>query len=894
MNVTLEHQIDERTMQAQIELLTHLLNQAVSQLSQPELVAILQELKQLADSSDYTAYAERVQKLDTASLTLVARYFSLLPLLINCVEDVALARQVNKQNNSNSDYRGKLATVLQADGVKKVAGKLHLEPVLTAHPTQVQRKSMLDLTAKVHYLLQQYPLVQAGDVNQAHWQSELQSTIAIMFQMDLIREQKLKVQNEIRNAMSYYQPALIPAITDLTLTYRKRLAELGNDSSSQLPITMGMWIGGDRDGNPYVTADTLKVAAKVQHQVILDYYLSQIQQLYRLYAISIEWGQVSQDVKLLADQSPDQSPFREKEWYRKALATIQARLTATGQAFETGQADANSYKTAKDFEADIQTLYASLQANGGLGVDLAQPFEQLLTAIQIFGFHLASIDLRQDSSVHEACVAELLAHAQVEADYSALDEAAKCQVLLQQLMHEPRNLSAPFINKSEQLERELSILQTVADLHQQLGARIVERHIISHTTSVSDLLELAILLKEVGLVSATHAAVQVVPLFETIEDLAQAEAVMTAYFDLSIVQTWLNHQRPARSQEVMLGYSDSNKDGGYLASGWSLYQTQKQLSDLAKCYQLAITFFHGRGGTVGRGGGPSYEAVLSQPVGTIQGKMRLTEQGEVIGAKYANEQSAYYQLETLMAAMLTHMASQDEVQDVAEFEAVMAEMVATSYQAYRQLVFEQDGFYDYFQQATPIQEISQLNIGSRPASRKKIQDMSGLRAIPWVFSWSQARIMLPGWYGVGTAFEQFIQANPTNLAKLQRMYQEWRFFRAMLSNVEMVLSKTDMTIAERYSELVATEHGKAIFEALYAEWERTKRYLLSIQQETKLLAHNPYLERSLSQRMPYFNALNYLQIELIRRSRTQQLDEKSVKALHITINGIATGLRNSG
>ena len=438
----------------------------------------------------------------------------------------------------------------------------------------------------------------------------------------------------------------------------------------------------------------------------------------------------------------------------------------------------------------------------------------------------------------------------------------------------------------------MAIYQAVADLQNRLGHRIIKRHIISHTTSVSDLLELALLFKEVGLIGPDWAHVQLVPLFETIEDLEEALEVMTTYLCLPLVQKWLASQDWC--QEIMLGYSDSNKDGGYLASGWALYLAQNKLTRLGREEGITISFFHGRGGTVGRGGGPSYEAIMSQPIGTINRLMRVTEQGEVIGTKYGNPDTAYYQLENMLVASLSHVLLAHEVQDSKPYEAVMNRLVDWSYQAYRQLVFATPGFSDFFFQATPIKEVSQLNIGSRPASRKKVTDIDGLRAIPWVFSWSQSRMMFPGWYGVGTAFQRFIEEDPSHLALLQEMYAEWPFFRALLSNVDMVLAKSDMEVASYYSQLVEDPEGQAIFHTLEAEWQRTKDLLLQIEGEEQLLAQNNYLRDSLAMRLPYFNALNYLQVELIRRSRQEALSPLASKILHITINGIATGLRNSG
>ena len=895
--MNIENQIQPSQVAHLSQLLTDALERAFTSMTSPQQQALLAKLKHLADQGDYAAYVAAIQPLAEEDLALVARYFSALPLLINIAEDVELASQIKMKRCRHADLEGELPATLAAI---KQAGKgqvlerpMTIEPVLTAHPTQVQRKSMLDLMDKLYGLLRDYRKTRPEFLDRQAWQHELEAVIEIILGTDLIREQKLQVANEIANVMTYYQKSLIESITDITLNYRQALDSMEIESHQALPITMGMWIGGDRDGNPYVTAETLRLTAHIQSQVILDYYLSSLDQLYRRYSFSSDLVSVTPELAALAEVSGDYSIFRQKEPYRKALNTIKNRLCASKSLIlgEDFQPQAQAYPDAETFKADLNLVLEALKADGKESHTLA-PLESLIVCVEIFGFHLASIDLRQDSSINEACVAELLAQAKVEEAYSQLDEASKVQCLLHQLTQEPRRLSSALNQASDVLNREMAIYQAVADLQNRLGHRIIKRHIISHTTSVSDLLELALLFKEVGLVGPDFAHVQLVPLFETIEDLEEALEVMTTYLRLPLVQKWLSTQDWC--QEIMLGYSDSNKDGGYLASGWALYLAQNKLTRLGKQEGITISFFHGRGGTVGRGGGPSYEAIMSQPIGTINRLMRLTEQGEVIGTKYGNPDTAYYQLENMLVASLSHVLLAHEVHDSSPYEAVMNRLVDWSYQAYRQLVFATPGFSEFFFQATPIKEVSQLNIGSRPASRKKVTDIDGLRAIPWVFSWSQSRMMFPGWYGVGTAFQRFIEEDPSHLALLQEMYAEWPFFRALLSNVDMVLAKSDMEVASYYSQLVEYPEGQAIFHSLEAEWQRTKDLLLQIEGEEQLLAQNNYLRDSLAMRLPYFNALNYLQVELIRRSRQEALSPLASKILHITINGIATGLRNSG
>ena len=502
--------------------------------------------------------------------------------------------------------------------------------------------------------------------------------------------------------------------------------------------------------------------------------------------------------------------------------------------------------------------------------------------------------MRQDSGVLESCVAELLKTAGIENDYSSLSEEDKCTLLLKELTTDPRSLSSTQVEKSDALLKELEIFNTARLLKDKIGDEIIKQHIISHTENVSDMLELAILLKEVGLVSDTNSRVQIVPLFETITDLDNAPGIMDEYLGIDLVKKWIACNN--NYQEIMLGYSDSNKDGGYLSSGWTLFKAQCALTETGEKNKVNITFFHGRGGTVGRGGGPSYNAITSQPVGSIKDRIRVTEQGEVIGNKYGNVDAAYYNLEMLVSATLNRTVHDNiaDINDLNVYKEYMEEIVNDSYEIYRKLVFGNPDFYGYFFSASPIREVSSLNIGSRPAARKTITDINGLRAIPWVFSWSQNRMMFPGWYGVGSAFKHFIDKNENNLTALRKMYDTWPFFNSLLSNVDMVLSKSNMHIAKQYSDLCENEEEKKIFDIINAEYELTKEVILLIEEHDDLLADLPALKASLDYRLPYFNVLNYVQIELIKRLRRGELNEDEQKLIHITINGIATGLRNSG
>ena len=893
----LENYSNKAVVQEEVLILTELLEDITKNMLAPETFDKIMQLKDLSTSENYQGLNKLVTSLSNEEMIYISRYFSILPLLINISEDVDLAYEINHQNNVDQDYLGKLSTTIKMVAEKENAAaileQLNVVPVLTAHPTQVQRKSMLDLTNHIHTLLRKYRDVKLGLINKEKWHTDLRRYIEIIMQTDMIREKKLKETNEITNVMEYYQSSFLNAVPRLTAEYKKLAKEQGIELQHPKPITMGMWIGGDRDGNPFVTAETLNKSALTQCEVIMNYYDEKIYNLYREFSLSTSIVNVSDKVREMALKSQDNSIYREKELYRRALFDIQAKMQATKTYLIEDKDVHPRYATADEFYQDLLAIRDSLLENKGEYL-ISGEFVELMQAVEIFGFYLASIDMRPDSSVHEACVAELLASAGINDHYSDLSEDEKCALLLKELEEDPRILSATHAEKSELLEKELSIFKAARKLKDKLGENVIRQTIISHATSVSDMLELAIMLKEVGLVDAQKARVQIVPLFETIEDLDHSEETMRRYFSLPLAKKWIASKD--NYQEIMLGYSDSNKDGGYLSSCWTLYKAQQQLTAIGDEFGVKVTFFHGRGGTVGRGGGPTYEAITSQPLKSIKDRIRLTEQGEVIGNKYGNKDAAYYNLEMLVSAAINRMITKkkSDTNTSNRYEAIMDQVVDRSYDIYRDLVFGNEHFYDYFFESSPIKAISSFNIGSRPAARKTITEIGGLRAIPWVFSWSQSRVMFPGWYGVGSSFKEFIDQDPKNIEILRDMYQNWPFFQSLLSNVDMVLSKSNMNIAFEYAKLCEDEEVQAIYYTILDEWQLTKDVILAIEGYDELLAENSYLKDSLNYRMPYFNILNYIQLELIKRQRRGELSADEEKLIHTTINGIATGLRNSG
>ena len=894
----LENYNNKEVIQEEVTILTDLLEEVTQNMLSPETFEKIIALKELAAVGNYEGLNEIVQNLSNKEMSYISRYFSILPLLINISEDVDLAFEINYQNNVGQDYLGKLSTtidlVAEKGNAAEILEHLNVVPVLTAHPTQVQRTTMLDLTNHIHVLLRKYRDVRMGLLNEEKWHNDLRRYIEIIMRTDMIREKKLKVTNEITNVMEYYNSSFLQAVTNLTEEYKRLAKKHGIDLKNPTPITMGMWIGGDRDGNPYVTSETLRKSALTQCEVIMNYYDTKVANLYREFSLSTGIVKVSEAVQEMAYLSEDNSIYREKELYRRALYYIQTKLKNTKAYFIDQIKTEPHYHKIEEFKHDLLAIKQSLLENKSEAM-ISGEFTELLQAVEVFGFYLASIDMRQDSSVHEACVAELLASAGIVENYSELSEDEKCHVLLNELLYDPRILSATHAKKSDLLQKELEIFQTARELKDKLGDAVIKQTIISHATSVSDLLELAVMHKEVGLIDREFARVQIVPLFETIEDLDNSYDTMKKYLSLPIAQKWIASNN--NYQEIMLGYSDSNKDGGYLSSCWTLYKAQQQLTAIGDEFGVKITFFHGRGGTVGRGGGPTYEAITAQPLRSINDRIRLTEQGEVIGNKYGNKDAAYYNLEMLVSATINRMITKkkSDTNTSNRYEYIMDQVVKRSYQIYRDLVFGNEHFYDYFFESSPIKAISSFNIGSRPAARKTITEIGGLRAIPWVFSWSQSRVMFPGWYGVGSSFKEFIDENPKeNLAFLRKMYKNWPFFQSLLSNVDMVLSKSNMNIAFEYAKLCEDEKVQEIYYTILDEWQLTKNVILAIEDYDELLEENPYLRDSLDYRMRYFNILNYIQLELIKRQRRGKLSPDEERLIHVTINGIATGLRNSG
>ncbi len=955
----------ERPLVEDIRLLGRILGDVIREQEGVTAFELIEQIRMLsvafrrdADTAADKTLKKLLKTLSSDQTVSVIRAFTYFSHLANLAEDRHHIRRRAFHERAGKSQEGSIEMALErlrhaGISAKTIADTLatsFVSPVLTAHPTEVQRKSILDAERAIAQLLGERDDIRLRSVaaqvgkdalgarELSRNEQQMRARVIQLWQTRLLRFSKLTVADEVENALSYYETTFLQEIPKIYATLE---SELGQHPVHSF-LRMGQWIGGDRDGNPNVNAQTLVQALRRQADVALRHYLTEVHYLGSELSISGMLAGCLPAMQALADRSPDRNEHRRDEPYRRALIGVYARLAAAlhdltgGDASRHAVPPQNAYPDAQTFLADLQTIEASLQGEHGSAL-AAQRLHPLIRAVQVFGFHLATVDLRQSSDQHEAVLAELLAVARMEPAYASLDEMAK-RSLLMRLLNDARPLRVLGTVYSDKTRSEIEIFETAKVMRERFGAQAIRHYIISHTETVSDLLEVLLLQKEVGLLRgtlddpATLCDLIVVPLFETIEDLRNAAPIMREFYALSGIKTLV--QRSGAEQDIMLGYSDSNKDGGIFTSNWELYLAEIALVALfdelnlpkanaaapgrpkqgtapsggSAAHEMAsveagsirLRMFHGRGGTVGRGGGPSYQAILAQPPGTVRGQIRLTEQGEVIGSKYANPEIGRRNLETLVAATLEATLLQPTQSASTPFLQAATELSQLSMTAYRKLVYETPGFTEYFFDSTPIREIAELNIGSRPASRKASQKIEDLRAIPWGFSWGQCRLTLPGWYGFGSAVEQYLKqdsakAQQKRLALLQQMYRQWPFFRTLLSNIDMVMAKGDLALASRYAELVTDARlRKKIFSAIEFEWHSTARALGQITGDAQRLANNVALQRSIRHRFPYIDPLHHLQVELIRRYRNGQTDERLQRGIHISINGIAAGLRNTG
>ncbi|MDT7849519.1 phosphoenolpyruvate carboxylase [Methylophilus sp. VKM B-3414] len=913
----------EMRLSNNIQLLGDLLDQAILEVEgeavAQKIAAIRQAALRFHQNHDQQASLDLEQLLADLSLehtVRVVRALAYFKHLVNLAED--LYGQELGHCQQNTPAPGMLSHTLaqiKASGIapQKIQQLLQdalISPVLTAHPTEVQRKSVLDIEQLIAELLGQRGHM-VSERQLARNKLLLQGAVSALWQTRMMRYSKLSVLNEIENALTYYESTFLHVIPEILQDIERDLADWLPGMDLPGILRMGSWIGGDRDGNPFVNGTTLRDSVRLQATTLFKFYLQELAALKRELAVSTRVVGVDEAVLALAKASRDQSSHRLDEPYRLALNGVHDRLLVTASHLlpdaswslpeEVGN---EPYEDPEALLHPLQTIADSLRHHHGEAL-IYPRLGKLIKAIVTFGFHLATVDIRQSSDVHEAVISELLHKAGYDFDYASFNEEEKIGLLLEELK-QPRLLFSPFQQYSELVHKEIGVLEAVREVRQRFGEHAVRQYIISHTETLSDLLEVALLQREAGLLRGVWGSaniqvdLNIVPLFETIADLRDAPMIMGKWLSLIGIRHVIRFQ--GNEQEVMLGYSDSNKDGGFLTSNWELYKAEISLVELFNQANVKLRLFHGRGGTVGRGGGPTYQAIMAQPIGTVDGQIRLTEQGEIISTRYADPVVGRQHLETLIAATLDATlfpADQLEPAKRRAFESVMEALSATAMTSYRSLVYETPGFADYFFNTTPIEEIAGLNLGSRPAARKSTRRIEDLRAIPWGFSWGQCRLLLPGWYGLGSAIHQFLAHDPAlkqaRLEMLLEMQAHWPLFNTLINNVDMVLAKTDLIVARHYAHLLADKAlREEIFSRIAHEHKLTTDAVNLLLGTTQRLATQPVIAKSIRDRLPYLDPLNHLQVEMIQRYRNGETDEKLKWAIPLTINGIATSLRNTG
>ena len=908
-------------MRADIRLLGAILGDTVREQNGQEVFELVERARVESfrvrrSEIDRAQLAQIFEGIDIHQAIPVIRAFSHFALLANVAEDIHRERRraVHVAAGEPPPDSTLAATYAKLDDAQldsaTVADALQgavVAPVITAHPTETRRRTVFVTQHRITKLMRLHAEGHTETDEGRNIELELRRQVLTLWQTALIRLSRLQITDEIEVGLRYYAAAFFAVIPQVNAEVRNALRARWPDADllDQPIVAPGSWIGGDRDGNPNVTADVVRQATGGAAFTALAHYLAELAALEQELSMSARLVPVTPEMAELAERCGEKA--RADEPYRRAVRVIRGRLSATSaeildrtpqQVLDLGLPP---YETPAELGADLDAVDGSLRAYGS-----ALLADDRLTAlregVRVFGFHLCGLDMRQNSDAHEEVVCELLAWAGVHPDYRSLPEDERVELLAAELGTR-RPLVGDDARLSDLARGELGVVRAAARAIKRYGPSAVPNYVISMCRSVSDVLEAAILLKEAGLIDASgpqpYCPVGISPLFETIDDLHNGATILHAMLGLPIYRALVAAR--GESQEVMLGYSDSNKDGGYLASSWAVYRAELALVEVARKTGIRLRLFHGRGGTVGRGGGPSYEAILAQPPGAVNGSLRLTEQGEVIAAKYAEPQAAQRNLESLLAATLeSTLLDVEGLGDAAEpAYAVLDEVAVLAQRAYTELVHDTPGFVDYFMASTPVSEIGSLNIGSRPTSRKPTESISDLRAIPWVLAWSQSRVMLPGWYGTGSAFEQWIAAGPRGEAErvgiLHELYRRWPFFRSVLSNLAQVLAKSDLGLAARYAELVDDEElRRRVFGKIVEEHRRTIAMHKLITGQDNLLADNPALARSVFNRFPYLEPLNHLQVELLRRYRSGDDDELVQRGILLTMNGLASALRNSG
>ncbi len=873
-----------------------------------------------------------IERLSAPQLTHVIRAFHSYYLLANLAEEGVRHHQRRVQVASGRHlWRGSFEDTVRAlreQGVdpqqlQTMLRRLSFVPVFTAHPTEAKRRTILEALRRIFVENEQLNNTRLSRFQRGEIISRLRAMIQILWKTDEVRVHRPSVENEVRNGLYYFRESIFSAVPalyrNLERGIRRAYADSDPDARVKVPgfLRFGSWIGGDRDGNPNVTPETTRRALRLQAQTVIDEYLTRVRQLSHILTHSSLLVRTSDAFRasMERDRLVARRAFRDQpqkfsqEPYRRKLSVMAYRLRCNQALLEQrlggylGGDRGLGYASEHEFLDDLLLIRDSLRSHGDANI-AAGSLKDLIRLTETFGFYLAALDLRQESTRHTEAVAEILADAGWERNYQGLQEHAR-EELLAALLKRPQPFPLETLALSESCQQTLEVFHTVSDMREEISPDAFGCYVISMTRSASNVLEVMFLATLAGLAGyhedgTCHCSLRVAPLFETIDDLTRAENILGTLFGMPEYRELL--RASGNLQEIMLGYSDSGKDGGILASSWNLYHAQRAIVALATDHNVDTRLFHGRGGTVGRGGGPTHDSILAQPPGTVRGRIKFTEQGEVLSFKYSNPETAVFELSMGISGLMKASANvaASDTGDLDQPQRIMEQLAKSGEHAYRQLTDRTEGFMDYFYEATPVDELALLNIGSRPSHRdRKDRSKHSVRAIPWVFGWAQARHTLPAWYGLGEALERWIGDQPARLGQLRQLYLDWPFFNTLIENSQMALAKAEMGTAHQYAGLCHDPNtGTRVFDLINREYLRTCKQIQAITNSTGLLKHNPELARSLAWRDPYLDPINHIQITLLKRYRSRDADADGesewLQPLLRSINALAAGMRNTG
>ncbi|WP_408009836.1 phosphoenolpyruvate carboxylase [Pseudalkalibacillus sp. A8] len=874
---------------------------------------LTKELRRNRETSTYEKLKNEIKSLKPPMRPQVIRAFSIYFHLVNIAEQNHRIRRRREyqlfEDQGVQPYSIESAVLSLKDHnidekvIQEVLDELSLELIITAHPTEAMKRTVLEIQKRIATILKQLDHPQLTNNERERILESLFNEVTVLWQTDELRQRKPTVMDEVRNGLYYFDQTLFDVLPDIHQELEDRLEENYPEEKWNVPnfLRFGSWIGGDRDGNPNVTPEITWETLTRQRSLVLKKYEEVLVELMKRFSHSTNRVKVSEELQASVEKEEsfikkeERWPIKE-EMYRRKFAIILERLRQVGKS-KTG------YQSADQLLADLQLIQRSVKNHQPSKRELKM-LRKLVRQVKLFGFHLATLDIRNHSGEHEAAIAELLQKVNIQSDYSNLSETEKVE-LLEAVLKDPRPITLLNEDYSEDTQEMLKVFQLIRDAHKEFGENSIEVYLVSMTESASDLLEVLVLAKEAGIYrlhadGQVESNLNVAPLLETVDDLVAGPEILKTLFEMDVYRKHLDNRN--NHQEVMLGYSDGSKDGGTLTANWKLYKAQQEIHDMAKEYNVRLKFFHGRGGSLGRGGGPLHRSILSQPGETLGDGVKITEQGEVLSSRYLLSDIAYRSLEqgvsTLVegAAHISEETEQVPNRNDKKWDQAMEDIADVSLEKYQSLVFADKDFLTYFNEATPLQELGELNIGSRPMKRKDSTKFENLRAIPWVFAWTQNRQLIPAWYAAGTGLADYASRSEDHLNQLQQMYENWPFFKSTIDNLQMALTKADIHTAKEYTALVRDQAlGKRIFENIVDEYNRTKKVLLQITGDNELLGQQPTIQESVKLRNPYVDPLNFLQVELIKELRENETEDvDTLTEVLLTISGIAAGLRNTG